>query len=268
MKTAVNFGFIGCGNMGGALARAVSKVDRSIALSSKSGSTSKKLALEIKAQAASNAEIAKFAKFIVLGVKPQVLFGVISEIAPILKERKDKFVVISMVAGVKIEKITAALGEKVAVIRIMPNTPSAVGGGITEYSVNKYVSKKDKAEFLKAFSASGEMIEIAEGLIDAASAVSGCGPAFVYMFIQSMADAGVECGLPRATALKLAAGTVKGAGAMVLETGEHPEALKDAVCSPGGSTIVGVEELENGAFRGTVANAVVSAYEKTKKLGE
>ena len=148
----------------------------------------------------------------------------------------------------------------------MPNTPAAIGQGMIVYSVNKNVKKADKDGFLKGFAKAGEITEIPEKLIDAACAVSGCGPAFVYMFIQSLADGGVECGLPRDLALKLASQTVSGSAGMVAGTGIHPEALKDAVCSPGGSTIVGVEALEQGAFRGTVAGAVISAYKKTTEL--
>lgn len=260
------FGFIGCGNMGGALAAAVSKTEKNIALADLSQSAAKKLASEIKAKISSNEEIAAKAEYIVLGVKPQVIDGVLADLAQILAGRKDKFTVISMAAGVGIERIEKALGSKTPIIRIMPNTPAAIGKGMIVYSVNKSVKKADKDGFLKGFSKAGEITEIPEKLIDAASAVSGCGPAFVYMFIQSLADGGVECGLPRDLALKLAAETVGGAAGMVEESGKHPEALKDAVCSPGGTTIAGVQRLEQGAFRGTVAAAVAAAYKKTLGL--
>lgn len=261
-----SFGFIGCGNMGGTLASAVSKNDKNIAVSDKNKNAVLLVSENTGAAAVSNEEIAANSKYIVLGVKPQILPLVLDEIAPTVRARTDEFAVISMAAGVKIEKITDALGN-VPVIRIMPNTPAVIGEGMIVYSYNGLVTDGNKAEFLKAFSAAGELCEIKESLIDAACAVSGCGPAFVYMFIEALADGGVKCGLSRDLSLKLAAKTVSGAADTVILTGKHPEALKDAVCSPAGSTIEGVGALEKGAFRGTVSDAVTAAYKRTKELG-
>ncbi|MDD6094333.1 MAG: pyrroline-5-carboxylate reductase [Clostridia bacterium] len=261
------FGFIGCGNMGGALAVAVSKTEKNIAVADRSEKACENIAGITGAAVATNGDIAEKARYIVLGVKPQVLSEVMSELAPVLKKRKDPYTLISMAAGVKIEKITDLLTLQAPVIRIMPNMPASVGEGMIVYSVNGLVSDGEKADFEKAFSAAGEISFIPEKLIDAASAVSGCGPAFVYMFIEALADGGVRCGLPRALAQKLAAKTVGGSADTVLISKKHPGELKDAVCSPAGSTIEGVAALENNAFRGAVAEAVAAAYERTKELG-
>ena len=260
------FGFIGCGNMGGALCRAVAKSEKNIAVADAFSASAEKCAADTGAKVLTGEEIAGKAEYIVLGVKPQTLPGLSEAIAPVIRERKDRAVIISMAAGVSIEKIKTLFGADLPVIRIMPNTPASVGEGMIVYSCDG-VKENEKNEFLRAFSAAGEIEEIPEKLIDAASAVSGCGPAFVYMFIEALADGGVRCGLPRALSQKLAAKTVQGASCMVLETGKHPGELKDAVCSPGGSTIEGVSVLEEGAFRGCTGDAVTAAYERTKELG-
>ena len=163
-------------------------------------------------------------------------------------------------------KLEQALGN-VPIIRIMPNTPAEVGYGMILYTTN---TKGDESVslFLEVMAAAGQLDAIEERLIDAASAISGCGPAFVYMFIEALADGGVMSGLPRDKAMLYAAETLIGAAEVVKQTGRHPGALKDAVCSPGGSTIEGVKALEDGKMRGTVSGAVVASYEKTLKLGK
>lgn len=263
------FGFIGCGNMGGTLCTAVAKVCNNIKLYDKDKEKSIKLASLLDAPTAPSAtELAKTSKFIVLGVKPQVLPFVLKELSPVLCDRKDKYVIVSMAAGVTTETVCELLGKEVPVIRIMPNTPAEVGKGMILYTFNSLVSAEDIEAFKEGFAAAGVLDEIPEGLIDAASAVSGCGPAFVYMFIEALADGGVKCGLPRDKALKYAAATVSGAAEMVLRTGRHPAQLKDAVCSPAGSTIEGVRTLEAGRFRGTAVDAVAASYKRTKELGK
>ena len=151
-------------------------------------------------------------------------------------------------------------------IRIMPNTPVAVGEGMILYDANSTVTDEQIRVFLEGLSAAGCLDRIPERLIDAAGSLSGCGPAFVYLFAEALADGGVECGVPRDKAQLYAAQTLLGAAEMLLATGKHPGELKDAVCSPGGTTIAGVHALENGAFRATVSNAVTAAFEKTAKL--
>lgn len=263
-----SFGFIGCGNMGGTLASAVAENRRDIAISDKNELQSADLAGKIGAKASTNADIASGARFVVLGVKPQVLPSLMDEIKSTLLSRTDRFVIISMAAGIEMKRITGLLGKEVPIIRIMPNTPAAVGAGMILYAANGLVSADELEDFKKGFAAAGELEELPESLIDAGSAVSGCGPAFVYMFIEALADGGVKCGLPRKTALRLAAKTVSGSGEMVLKTGRHPADLKDAVCSPGGSTIEGVKALENSAFRGAAIDAVSAAFVRTAELGK
>lgn len=266
----MKFGFIGTGNMGGALAQAVSKAvaPENIFIADKAEDKAQKLAKSIGAQVSSNAYIAENCGYIVLGVKPQVLADVLNEIAPHLKTRNDKFVLISMAAGTGIERVQKLVGDDYPVIRIMPNTPVSVGEGMLLYSASANTTNGDIENFLKAFSQTGKLDMIQENMIDAASAVSGCGPAFAYIFAEALADGAVRCGLPRDKALLYAAQMLKGSAELLLESGEHPGKLKDAVCSPGGSTIAGVMALENGGFRAAAINAVCDAYDKTVALGK
>ena len=262
-----SLGFIGCGNMGGALALAAAKNCDGIALADADKAKAAALAQKIGAAIADNVTIARESRTVVLGVKPQILPAVLKEIAPVLKARTDDYLVVSMAAGVNINTLFEKTGMTFPVIRIMPNTPAAIGEGMILFTRGKEASDDDVTLFKSAFKAAGELEEIEERLIDAGSAVSGCGPAFVYMFIEALADGGVKAGLPREKALRLAAKTVSGSADMVLLSGMHPGLLKDAVCSPAGSTIEGVHVLESSAFRGTVISAVTAAHKRTKELG-
>ena len=264
------FGFIGTGNMGGAIASAVCKVVDSerVVLADKFSEKAIALATKLGAVCGDNYVVAKEAKYIVLGVKPQMMEQTIEEIKPVLSSRNDRFVIVTMAAGVEIFTINRWFEEEYPVIRIMPNMPVAIGQGMTVYCTAGGVTDEEKAEFEQAMSLSGEVQELSEGLINAASAVSGSGPAFVFMFVESLADSAVKCGLPRDIALKLAAQTVIGSGAMVLESGRHPAELKDAVCSPGGTTIEGVHTLEQAGFRGAVMDAVEETYIKNFNIGK
>lgn len=264
------YGFIGAGNMGGALANALSKKisgDR-IFISDINKEKAEGLSHELGAIPSSNKQIAKEAKFIFLAVKPQFMENMLDEIAPILKERHDGVVLVSIAAGLSTEKIRDFAKGEFPVIRVMPNTPALLGEGMLLFTETDNVEKGDIQEFLEAMEMAGKWDRIPENLIDAASALSGCGPAFVYMFIEALADGAVKCGLPRDKALKYAAQTVKGSAMMVEKTGKHPELLKDEVCSPGGTTIAGVAALENGSFRANCINAVNEAYSKTLELGK
>lgn len=258
-------GFIGCGNMGGALLRAAAKTEKYEIYAADFDKTKVENACkEAGAKASCAKEIAEKCDFVFIGVKPQMLADCFDEIKDIFAERKD-FILVSMAAGVCIEKIKA-LSKAEKIIRIMPNMPVSVGAGVV-LGAGENVAAEDKAEFESVMSCVGVFDWIDEKFIDAASALSGCGPAFVYMFIEALADGAVACGLPRDKALLYAAGTVQGSAKTVLESGKHPGKLKDEVCSPGGTTIMGVKALEDGGFRANAMNAVMEAYKKTKELG-
>lgn len=265
----MKIGFIGAGNMGGAIAAAVSKCvgGESLVVSAKTSAHATELAQKIGCSAASNEYIAEVCEFIFLAVKPHVLESVLKQIAPELKTRRRQPVLISMAAGTSIAAIAGMIGYDCPIVRIMPNMPCVCGEGMTQLCYNDLVDDETLKKVEELLSHSGKVEVVDEMLIDAASAVSGCGPAFVYMFIEAMADAGVECGLPRSKAIEFAAQTLIGASKTVLETGKHMGQLKDEVCSPAGTTIAGVHALENGAFRATVMNAVKAAYDKTKLIG-
>lgn len=257
-------GFIGAGNMGGALLAAACKTEDTgkIAASDMNVSMLERKAQEFGFRAVTTEEVTTFSRFIFLGVKPQVLPAVLENINPILKGRKDRFVLVTMAAGIS----AAAVSEEYPVIRIMPNTPALIGKGMILYSVNGFVTDAEEKDFLSLMSQAGVCEKLEEKFIDAGSAVSGCGPAFAYLFVEALADGGVECGLPRDKALELAAQTVSGAAEMVLKSGKHPAELKDNVCSPGGTTIAGVHALEQGAFRNCAMSAVTAAYKRTLEL--
>jgi pyrroline-5-carboxylate reductase len=173
-----------------------------------------------------------------------------------------------MAAGIEMTRIEELIGTPLPVIRIMPNTPVAVGMGMTLYACNSLVEEAMLQQFLEDMRFSGRLDRIDEKLIDSAGVVSGCGPAYMYMFAEALADGAVACGVPRAKAMEYAAATLMGAGKMILDTKQHPGALKDAVCSPGGSTIAGVNVLEQKGFRGAVMDCVKAAYARNKELGK
>ena len=262
------FGFIGTGNMGGALAKAVAgKNPKAVVLSDRDKEKAQALAEKLGCYADSVANVAQNCQYLFLGVKPQVMGDMLSQIAPALAKRED-VVLVSMAAGVAVADIQRMAGKAYPVIRIMPNTPVGVGEGMVLYTVSDNVTADMKNAFCDALSGAGLLDEIPEKLIDAGSAVSGCGPAFACLFVEALADGGVACGLPRDKALKYAAQMLKGTAKLILESGEHPGKLKDAVCSPGGSTIAGVWSLEQGNFRGSTMDAVEAAYYRTKELGK
>lgn len=264
----MKFGFIGVGNMGGALAIAAAKTlpGAEIAVSSRTPAKAQTVAQRLGCRAATNQELAREAKFLFLGVKPQMMGEMLSGIAPTLSSRTD-VVLVSMAAGLTTDTIAAMAGGTFPVIRIMPNTPSAVGQGMISYTVNSLVTNSELQEFLEGMAAAGRLDPLPEHLMDAGSAVSGCGPAFACQFVEALADGGVACGLPREKALLYSAQMLLGAATLILESGQHPGALKDAVCSPAGSTIQGVRVLEERGFRGAVMDAVIAAYEKNQQLG-
>lgn len=265
---SIKFGFIGTGNMGSALAKAVTRSvgPENVIVSDRSKARAEVVADELKCSYADNGTVAASAKYIFLGVKPQVMESAVESILPFLKKRNDRFILVTMAAGLEISKLSAMLGDDYPIIRIMPNTPVSVGKGMILYTPNENVFMDEIAEFCDALKLAGRLDRIDEKFIDAASCISGCGPAFVYMFAESLANAGVECGLSWNKAIEYAAQTLSGAAELMLTSSKHPALLKDEVCSPGGTTIAGVHALEEEGFRGNVMGAVRASYNRTKEL--
>ena len=257
----MKYGFIGCGNMGGAIAKAISAECADLAVTDRSGKA-KTLGLPYT----SAAEIAANADRIFLAVKPQMMAGVLENLKPILQEKKP--LLITMAAGLTMEKIEAMAGGGFPVIRIMPNTPTAIGMGVIQYCANNLVPQKILEDWLSDMQPCGLLDPLDEKLIDAASALSGSGPAYMYVFLEALADGAVACGIPRAKAYEYAAMTMAGSAQMYLQTKQHPGALKDAVCSPAGSTIAGIRALEDGAFRAAAMNCVIATCNRNKELGK
>lgn len=260
-------GFIGMGNMGSAILKGLLKVyaPRDMMFTATHQEKMDQVTSETKvAHAASNRECAAQVKYLVLAVKPQYFDVVFEEIKDVLT--KDQ-VIISLAPGISIQDIGARLGGGVRVVRAMPNTPALLGEGMTgvAYEAGMY-SDEEKEEISLIFSSCGRMELVEERLMDAVGCVSGSSPAFVYMFIEALADSGVKYGLPRKTAYAMAAQTVMGSARMVLETGKHPGQLKDEVCSPGGTTIAGVSALEEHGLRSAVIKAADACYEKTQRM--
>ena len=250
-------GFIGAGNMGGALLSAIAGKTKNLAVYDKD--TAK--AASADAEVVSPEKLAKESRFVFLGVKPGIVATVAGQISQYLDADT---VVVSMAAGVPLTTLVR-WSKTNKVIRIMPNTPVAVGQGMTLYSLATGVTALDESEFLTLMAPTGKVLKLDEPLIDAGMALSGCGPAYVYLFIEALADGAVRCGLPRETAMRCAVQTVLGAAAMLESSGRHPGELKDAVCSPGGTTIEGVLALEQRGFRAAAAAGVTAAFDKLKR---
>ena len=207
----------------------------------------------------------RFASTLVLAVKPDQVAGVLAEIRG---EFTSNHLLISIAAGVTLARLEAALEPGARAIRVMPNTPALVGASATGYSLGKAALPQDGELAQNLFAAVGLAFPVKESLLDAVTGLSGSGPAYVYLMIESLSDGGVAAGLPRDVATRLAAQTLLGSARMVLETGLHPGALKDMVTSPGGTTIEGLHELEKGGLRGTLMTAVRAAADKSKRLGQ
>lgn len=212
-----------------------------------------------------NTDVLDASEIVFLAVKPQAMAGVLSEITRHLDERH---LVISIAAGVSLETLTAGLGDSCRIVRVMPNTPCLVGASASGFSIGASASADDARLVKDLLSTVGIAVKVPERLLDAVTGLSGSGPAYVYQVIEALSDGGVRAGLPRDVATQLAAQTLLGAAKMVLETGEHPGALKDAVTSPGGTTIAGVHALENAGLRAALMNAVEAATARSVELRE
>ena len=259
-------GLIGVGNMGGALARGAAAPE-DVILANRTPEKASALAAELGCTAADAAAVAGEARYILLCVKPKDMAGCLASIRPVLERREDRFVLVSIAAGLDTAAIQALAGRPWPVIRLCPNTPVSIGKGLITWC-ERDTAPGEAAALAAAMAKTGPWEECPEALMDVASVISGCTPAFTYMFIEALADGAVSCGMPRDKALRWAAAAVEGAAALAAQDGRHPGALKDAVCSPGGSTIQGVLALEKGAFRAAAAQAVIAAVEKTKSIGK
>ena len=285
MSKEIKIGCIGCGMMGGALIKAIAKKvgGDKILLSDGDVEKAKSLALELGANfVTSNAQIIENCSHIILAVKPAFFSSVLEQIKDsynnIAKsEQKNLPVIISIMAGLSIEKIeqmscqAGISGGLQNIVRLMPNLPATVNEGMIALCTKENVSSEieQEVEFVKEIlSCAGKVEQVSEKLMDVVTAVSGSGPAYGFMFIEALADAAVLLGMPRNQAYIYASQTLKGAAQMVLETSEHPAKLKDAVCSPAGTTIQAVKSLEGKGFRSAVISAVESAYNKSVDLGK
>jgi len=269
LDSSARIGFIGAGRMATALARGL--------VQSGFATAGQIVASDVEAAARAafekeacgkvlpdNAAIAAQANVLVLAVKPQSMRSVLEELRPLLK---PSHLVISIAAGVTLSTLSSLLGENVRLVRVMPNTPCLVGEGASGFSLGRAAAPDDAALTQSLLGTVGLAVQVPESLLDAVTGLSGSGPAYGFQIVEALSDGGVAAGLPRDIATRLAAQTLLGAAQMVLTTGQHPGALKDAVASPGGTTIAGLHELERGGLRGTLINAVVAATRRSQELG-
>ena len=268
-QTAYRIGFIGSGRMATALAKGLVQsgfvpADQVLA-SDIVDAARAAFASETGAGALDTlSELVDRSNVVVIAVKPQSMAGVLQELRPLLQ---PAHLVISIAAGVPLSGLATALGADVRLIRVMPNTPCLVGQGASGYSLGGAATPDDAALVQSMLSTVGIAVEVPESLLDAVTGLSGSGPAYAFQIIEALSDGGVRAGLPRDVATRLAAQTLLGAAQMVLSTGEHPGALKDAVTSPGGTTIAGLHELERGGVRASLMNAVLAASLRSQELG-
>ena len=261
-------GFIGLGNMARAMIGGILKKElvapEDIVGSAHTRETCERVAAEFGIRTeASNVQVAREADILVLAVKPQYLRVVLEEIRDEVDERK---LVVSVAAGKTTKWLGEELGKPVKIVRCMPNTPALVEEGCSAVCRNKYVSEEELETTMRLIGSFGMVEVVPETLMDTVGGVSGSSPAYVFLFIEAMADAAVKGGMPRPQAYRFAAQSVLGAAKMVLETGRHPGELKDMVCSPGGTTIEAVEVLEKRGLRAAVMEAIDKTIEKSKKL--
>lgn len=270
MLTGRQIGFVGGGNMAGALLagllrKGLATPDRLVVsdpLASRRELLGREFGVVVTAE---NQTAVRGADIVVLCVEPQVLDDVLTELEPSIQSHP---LMISVAAGYPLSRVQAKLAGAARLVRAMPNTPSAIGVGVTALSLAAGLSASDRQAAEQLFESVGTVVVVEERLMDAVTGLSGSGPAYVFAMVEALADGGVLAGLPRATAQQLAAQTVAGAARMVLEQGEHPAVLKDRVASPGGTTIAGLSRLEQGRLRATLISAVEAATQRSQELGK
>ncbi len=261
-------GFIGGGNMGQAMMQGMLKAGlispQDMIASARTQKTTDKLKQDLKINATrDNRKVVENADIIFLAVKPNMFPTVIGEIKSLITEDK---MIVSIAAGQSIQAIQEMFGQPIKLVRAMPNTPALVGQAMSALCANQLVTPEELQEIQNLFESFGEAEQVPETLMDAVIGVSGSSPAYVYMFIEALADGAVAEGMPRAQAYKFAAQSVLGSAQMVLTTGEHPGALKDAVCSPGGTTIEAVATLEATGFRASIIEAERTCTAKSRDM--
>lgn len=270
-------GFIGVGNMGGALLRSIVRFNKEAALNNSEEQLFSVSAYDINAELLkkltnetgiieeiSVASLVNNCDIIVLAVKPQYCQNVLEQIKSAITEKK---IIVSIIVGLSARYFKGILGSQARIVRTMPNTPALVGEGMTLVSWNDSVNDDEKKAITKLFSCSGKVEELDESLMSEVTALTGSSPAYVFMFIEAMADAAVKAGIQRKLAYRLAAQAVLGSAKMVLDTGMHPAELKDMVCSPGGTTIEAVAILEQEGFRNAIIKAMDECTRKAREIG-
>ncbi len=270
MKIGKTIGFLGTGNMAEALIKGLlavgavepGQVHGSEPRRERCDEMAKRYGIHVTTH---NLDVVRHAEIVVLSVKPQILPAVLDEVAAHLK---PQVLIISIAAGMPIAAIEARLPQGTRVVRTMPNTPALVGAGATAISGGAHAREDDLEVAKKIFEAVGKAVILDEEQLDAVTGLSGSGPAYVFLIIEALSDAGVKMGLSRYNALALAAQTVLGSAKLLLETNEHPGRLKDMVTSPGGTAIAGIATLEAGGLRTTLINAVEAATRRSRELGE
>lgn len=263
-------GFIGGGNMGGAIiggivAASLVEADAILVADMNEGLLEKLSSQYSVVTTKDNCKVAQEAEILFLSVKPNIYPVVIKQIKGVVS---DDTLIVSIAAGQTIESIEMMFGKEIKLVRTMPNTPALVGEGMAALCPNSLVSQEELADVKEIFDCLGRSEVVPEYLMEAVIGVSGSSPAYVYMFIEALADAAVTAGMPRAQAYQFAAQSVLGSAKMVLESGRHPGELKDMVCSPGGTTIAAVAELERNGFRGSVIAGTLACIDKAREMNE
>jgi len=263
-------GFLGAGKMATALARgwiaAGLTTAEAVIASDPLAAACQSFAQETGAKStASNRDVVNDTDLLIIAVKPQSMSALLSEIKPHLRHHH---LIVSIAAGVSLLQLSHGLGSERRLIRVMPNTPCLVGASASGYCPGEQATPEDVALVDRLLKAVGVAFRLPESLLDAVTGLSGSGPAFAYVIVEALSDGGVRMGLPRDVATALAAQTVLGAAKMVLETGQHPGSLKDAVTSPGGTTIAGLHALERGGLRAALMDAVEAATRRSMELGK